>query len=66
LRWVPQFETGIPLVEDDVPEVINEMLALRSWADARSVDPSIRSRMDNFLQELRSLDWSSNIDVSVG
>lgn len=33
LRWVPLFETGIPLNVEDVPDVLEELHALQMWLD---------------------------------
>jgi hypothetical protein len=66
LRWVPQFETGIPLSKDDIPEVLEDLRVLRLWAKGANVPGWIQSRMDNLARELMSLDWSLPIDVSVG
>ncbi|MDP2316560.1 MAG: hypothetical protein Q8P41_26945 [Pseudomonadota bacterium] len=39
LRWVPCFQSGIPITSEDLPDVIDELDRLRCWvADHAEVD----------------------------
>lgn len=47
LRWVPMFATGIPLDRADVPDVIEELEALRAWSEQHSeTGDAIGARLD--------------------
>jgi len=33
LKWIPMFETGIPVRVEDVPDVLEELRALDAWLE---------------------------------
>ena len=66
LKWVPLFESGIPLAMDDLPAVMTELQALGIWTeqhvDHREILPRIKALLDK-LAELRSAKVASALFV---
>ena len=65
LRWVPLFETGTPLTQTDLPLVIDELTALRIWAEA-SRQPIV-DRLQTLIAELEKVrGLSAASDIFIG
>jgi hypothetical protein len=56
-KWVPLFETGIPVDAEDIPEVLAELRALQTWTreHAPASAAVIRERLERLILELTSL-----------
>ena len=46
LRWVPLFQSGLPLKSDDIPDVLDELLQLKAFLSNKP-HPSIPEDMAN-------------------
>lgn len=66
LRWVPMFETGIPVQEDDISDVVFEVKKLAEWARRSDVPDSVVERMNVLIAELLKVQGSPDVDVFVG
>lgn len=66
LRWVPMFETGIPVQEDDIPDVVFELKRLAEWARRSAVPDSVVARIDVLIAALVKVQGSPDVDVFVG
>jgi hypothetical protein len=69
LKWVPMFETGIPIDVDDVPDVRAELRSLKAWLaqpgnhDAASV---MGERVDNLIEGLEEASRNPTAHIFVG
>ncbi len=66
LRWVPMFETGIPLHADDIPHVVVELEKLAAWGRRSDIPSSVVARMDLLVEALLNAQQSTDLDVFVG
>ena len=66
LRWVPLFETGIPVQEDDIADVVSELEKLANWARQSEVPDFVVTRIDVLIESLVEVRGSSGVDVFVG
>ena len=69
LQWVPLFETGIPLAQDDVPDVLRELRALDDWTRVHAPDAAavIGARLERLIAELSGVVGSSEqVKVFIG
>lgn len=57
LKWVPLFETGIPVGKDDVPDVLVELRALERWIQGNAPETVavIGARLGGLIAELSGL-----------
>ena len=58
LRWLPHFQTGLPLDPDDWPEISDELEKLRQWAAASLAEEEaayVIRRIERLLLELPAL-----------
>ena len=69
LKWVPLFETGIPLGKDDIPDVLQELRALHSWTRVQAPETGamIGARLERLITELSALVESlEQVEVFIG
>lgn len=69
LRWVPMFETGIPLEPLDIPPVLTELRVLKRWAEqeAPEISDAIGERLDGLIAELVTLEeQAADVEVFIG
>jgi hypothetical protein len=69
LKWVPLFETGIPLAKEEVPDVLQELRALDDWIRRNAPETAalIGARLQRLIAELGALVESlEQVDVFIG
>jgi hypothetical protein len=69
LKWVPLFETGIPLDTADVPDVLAELCALQTWTEQSSPDCAQRigARLQELIRELSALEGNlTQVELFIG
>jgi hypothetical protein len=65
LRWVPLFESGTAIDREDLPDVIQELHLLLTWAEGSH--ESIVERVRMLITELDSLrDSAESMDIFIG
>lgn len=69
LKWVPMFETGIPIAIEDVPDVLAELRSLKAWLAQpgnRDAASAIGERVDNLIEGLEEASRNPNAHIFVG
>jgi hypothetical protein len=68
LRWVPLFETGLPLEREDIADVLAELEAIKRWSEQHpETGAAIGERLDRLIAELRALQDSSDVhEIYIG
>jgi hypothetical protein len=68
LKWVPLFQTGLPVGMDDIGEVLSELLEIRRWLDERPEQGAsvIRPRLDAVITELERVASSPDVEIYIG
>ena len=71
LRWIPQFQTGVPVAFDDLNSVLDEFRLLRTDFENRkgaemSLFANYVTRIDRILEVLQSLDQSEIEEIFIG
>ena len=69
LKWVPLFETGIPLAKEEVPDVLRELRALDDWTRLHAPETAavIGARLERLIAELSALVESlEQVEVFIG
>ena len=57
LKWVPCFQTGIELAQEDLPLVVEELAQLKCWIESAQNEElaPVKSRIENLISELGQL-----------
>jgi len=68
LKWVPQFETGIPVSVEDVPDVLEELRALKAWLDqpGNATAPIIGERVEMLMDGLEKASKNPHAYITIG
>ena len=69
LRWVPLFQTGLPLQQEDISSVIEELVLLKQWLSCRmktDVPQAVVLRIDHLIQALHKVQGDTQVAVYVG
>jgi len=69
LKWVPLFETGIPLEVVDLPVVLQELRVLESWTQQHAPESGalIAERLARLISELSALVGSlDGVELFIG
>ena len=71
LKWVPLFQTGLPLEQEDIPVVLEELEKLRTAFEKPShvpadTDEYVLGRLNLLIEELKTTVASSDLDIYIG
>jgi hypothetical protein len=71
LKWVPLFQTGLPLTMDDLPVVLTELALLKGeFGHSESLPPDIAEyvtgRVENLISALESTKHNGHVEVYIG
>ena len=70
LRYVPQFfDSGIPLLQEDLPTVLSELAALRNWVSENfpnGQDGGMLPRIDTVTDTLQRCVGRNNLKIFIG
>ena len=69
LRWVPLFQTGVPLQREDLAQVLTELRALREWMGSSPSDEgtaAVCSRLDAAFLALERVAAVPEADIFIG
>lgn len=56
-QWIPLFSSGVPLDQDDIPAVCDELRALQNWVSTASPNPVheyISTRIEMTIEALQA------------
>jgi hypothetical protein len=71
LKWVPLFQTGLPIESEDIPPVLDELGQLKAEFDrtrpgSADVSDYVRERLDRLIAELSELANNGRSEVYIG
>jgi hypothetical protein len=69
LQWVPLFQTGLPLRQEDISLVIDELVRLKHWFSCQMetvVPQMIILRIEQLIQALQKVQGNPQVDVYIG
>lgn len=69
LQWVPLFHTGLPLKQEDISVVIEELRLLKQWLLCHSetgVLQAVMMRIDQLVQALHNVQGNAQVAVYIG
>jgi hypothetical protein len=69
LQWVPLFHTGLPLKQEDISVVIEELGLLKQWLSCHSetgVPQAVMMRIDQLVQALQNVQGNAQVAVYIG
>ena len=69
LQWVPLFQAGLPLQQEDISLVIEELGLLKQWLSchmATDVPQAVVVRIDQLIQALQNVQGDSQVAVYIG
>lgn len=69
LQWIPLFQAGFPLKQEDISLVIGELVQLKMWLsrnEGAAVPRDVVARIDLLVQTLQELCGESQAEVYIG
>jgi len=69
LQWIPLFQTGLPLKQEDISLVIEELVRLKQWLLCRmetGVPQAVVGRIDQLLRALQNVQGDAQVAVYIG
>ena len=69
LQWIPLFQAGFPLKQEDISSVIGELVQLKTWLsrnEGAAVPQDVVARIDLLVQKLQELCGESQAEVYIG
>lgn len=69
LQWIPLFQAGFPLKQEDIPLVIGELVQLKTWLscnETAAVPQDVVTRIDLLTQSLQELCAEPQAEVYIG
>jgi hypothetical protein len=69
LQWVPLFQTGLPLQQEDIASVIDELERLKHWLSCQmeaAVPQAVILRLEQLIQALQKAQRDPQIDAYIG
>jgi hypothetical protein len=69
LRWVPLFQTGLPLQHEDITPVLDELVLLKQWLSSEMpavVSQTVVSRIEEVMQALQKIQGDLQVEVYIG
>ena len=69
LHWVPLFQTGLPLSQEDIAPVVDELVRLKHWLSYQTdttVPQTVILRIEQLIQALQKVQGDSQVDVYIG
>jgi hypothetical protein len=69
LQWVPLFQTGLPLRQEDISSVIDELVRLQHWLSCQietAVPQTVILRIKQLIQALQKASGDSQVDIYIG
>ena len=69
LQWVPLFQSGMPLKQDDIRLVVDELELLKRWwccTTKAAVPQEVILRVEKLIQALQHLAKDAQVEVYIG
>lgn len=69
LQWVPLFQTGLPLKQEDIAWVIEELVRLKQWLSCHmenDVPQAVVARIDQLMQSLQKVQGDAQVALYIG
>ena len=69
LQWIPLFQTGLPLKQEDISLVIEELVRLKQWLSCHmenGVPQAVVGRIDQLMQALQNVQGDTQVAVYIG
>jgi hypothetical protein len=71
LKWIPLFQSGLPLSAEDIPEVIEELTRLRLQLRAKKSgkspeDEYVAERLERLISELEAIAAKTDAEAYIG
>jgi hypothetical protein len=69
LQWIPLFPTGLPLLQEDIALVLEELERLKQWLScqvATGLPQAAVLRIDQLMQALHKTQGDAQVTVYIG
>ena len=66
LSWVQLFQSGLPLMKDDLPLVLTELVRFETWVRSNTSDTELADRALSLSKALSDVDFSTVTSVYIG
>ena len=69
LRWIPLFPTGLPLQQEDIALVLEELECLKQWLSCHveiGLPQAVVLRIDHLMQALHKAQGDAQVTVYIG
>jgi hypothetical protein len=69
LQWVPLFQTGLPLKQEDIALVIEELVRLKQWLSCHmenGMPQAVVERIDQLMQALQKVQGDAQVAMYIG
>ena len=69
LQWVPLFQTGLPLQQEEISLIIEELVLLKQWLSGQietGVPQVVVVRIEQLIQALQKVQGDSQVTMYIG
>ena len=65
-KWIPLFESGLPVSEQDRPFILEELHRFELWVLEHDIQPEIAERAKLLASTLRSINFGPTVSTYIG